>query len=71
MLYIMPSKDDLLAAFQKKKANIAASKGDKPKPQLQTKPVKKAQPKTQTKPVQPPTTPHQTQSLVWLLVVSH
>jgi hypothetical protein len=58
MLYIMPSKDDKLAAFQKKKANIAASKGNKPKPQ--TRPVKKAQPKTQTKPVQPPTTPHQT-----------
>ena len=60
--FLKASKDDKLAAFKEKKANIAASKGNKPKPKPQTKPVKKAQPKTQTKPVQPPTTPHQTQS---------
>ena len=58
--FLKASKDDKLAAFQEKKANIAASKGNKPKPQPQTKPVKKAQPKTQTKPGMPPTTPHQT-----------
>jgi hypothetical protein len=60
--FLKASKDDKLAAFKEKKANIAASKGNKPKPKPQTKPVKKAQPKTQTKLVQPPTTPHQTQS---------
>lgn len=60
--FLKASKDDKLAAFKEKKANIAASKGNKPKPKPQTKPVKKAQPKTQTKPVQPPTAPHQTQS---------
>lgn len=58
--FLKASKDDKLAAFKEKKANIAASKGNKPKPQPQTKPVKKAQPKTQTKPGMPPTTPHQT-----------
>ncbi|QLE59985.1 hypothetical protein [Nostoc sp. TCL26-01] len=60
--FLKASKDDKLAAFKEKKANIAASKGNKPKPQPQSKPVKKAQPKTQTQPVQPPTTPHQTRS---------
>ena len=60
--FLKASKDDKLAAFKEKKANIAALKGNQPKPKPQTKAVKKAQPKTQTKPVQPPTTPHQTQS---------